>query len=50
MDSMTTDSVSLKQLKKEIKDWEYAFHAQQGRKPGKEDILKNKEIGTFCLF
>jgi hypothetical protein len=46
MNNMMTDSVSLKQLKKEIKDWEYAFQAQQGRKPGKEDILKNKDIGT----
>lgn len=38
----------LKQLKRELKDWEHAFADREGRKPEKADITADKEIGESC--
>ncbi|TPX72693.1 hypothetical protein SpCBS45565_g00260 [Spizellomyces sp. 'palustris'] len=34
----------VRQLKKELKDWEHAFASKEGRKPEKADITANKDI------
>ncbi|KAJ3177192.1 Tubby- protein 3 [Gaertneriomyces sp. JEL0708] len=37
-------ALQLKQLKKELKEWERQFAEREGRKPGKTDITGDKEI------
>ena len=36
----------LKLLKKTLKDYEYAFQSQSGRKPNKEDIASDPVMGV----
>ena len=40
----------VKQLKGDLKAWEHAFSNEHGRKPLKEDILQDKNIGISKLI
>lgn len=44
---MGTKSEKVLQLKLELKKWEYEFKKDNNRPPGKSDIKKFPEIGTF---
>ena len=37
--------MKLKSLKRELKEFEHQFYDLQGRKPEKQDIASDKEIG-----
>jgi hypothetical protein len=45
----TTDLVSQKELKRELKQWEAQFYELNQRKPDKKDISSNIEIGSTIL-
>lgn len=40
----------LKEIKRELKDWEHAFMSREGRKPSKQDISGDKEIAKRYKF
>lgn len=37
----------MKELKRELKEFEHTFQQQEGRKPDKSDIASNRDIGMF---
>lgn len=44
LDGNVEAKAQMKQLKKDLKDFEHQFFSAEGRKPGKNDIVSNKEI------